>query len=324
MTSCFQVLQIIADGDTHSGQKLSGMLGVSRAAIWKHIQKLEAQGVDVHKEKGRGYRLAAPLELLDKAQIKALLTAQQQALLTNLYVESIVDSTNALAMRGIEQELSGSVWLAERQTAGRGRRGRGWISPFGANIYLSALWKVSGGAGQLGGLSLALGVALVEALAVLGVNGLTLKWPNDIVFERKKLGGILVEMQGDVSGDCHVVVGIGMNVNMPASAARQIDQVWTDINSICDVPPRRNELAAALTGAVLGLLTHYSVTGFGSFANRWNALDAFKDAAVSVQLGADTITGIAKGAAADGALRLETAAGLRVLHGGEVSLRAQA
>ncbi|HID72511.1 TPA: biotin--[acetyl-CoA-carboxylase] ligase, partial [Candidatus Micrarchaeota archaeon] len=255
---------------------------------------------------------------------KALLTAQQQALLTNLYVESVVDSTNALAMRGIEQELSGSVWLAERQTAGRGRRGRGWISPFGANIYLSALWKVSGGAGQLGGLSLALGVTLVEALAVLGVNGLTLKWPNDIVFERKKLGGILVEMQGDATGDCHVVVGVGMNVNMPASAARQIDQVWTDINSICDDPPRRNELAAALTGAALGLLAEYSTTGFAPFVARWNALDALDDAAVSVQLGADTIAGIAKGAAADGALRLETAAGLRVFHGGEVSLRAQA
>lgn len=323
MTSCFQVLQIIADGNTHSGQSLSTILGISRAAIWKHIQKLESQGIDIHKEKGRGYRLAAPLELLDKAQIIARLTAEQQALLTNLYLESVVDSTNALAMQGIEQEPSGSVWLAERQTAGRGRRGRGWVSPFGANIYLSALWKISGGAAQLGGLSLALGVALVDALTALGVTGLTLKWPNDIVFERKKLGGILIEMQGDAAGDCHVVVGIGINVNMPASAAPQIDQEWTDINSICHPVPGRNELAAVLTGAVLELLSHYSVTGFAPFASRWNALDALQDAAVSVQLGPDSIAGVAKGAAADGALQLETAAGLRVFHGGEVTLRAQ-
>ncbi|MGI9295576.1 MAG: bifunctional biotin--[acetyl-CoA-carboxylase] ligase/biotin operon repressor BirA [Pseudomonadales bacterium] len=323
MTSCFQVLQIIADGNTHSGQKLSGALGVSRAAIWKHIHKLESHGVDISKEKGRGYKLAAPLELLNQTQIMARLTAEQQALLTHLYVESVVDSTNALAMQDIEQELSGSVWLAEQQTAGRGRRGRGWVSPFGANIYLSALWKISGGAGQLGGLSLALGVALVEALAALGVIGLALKWPNDIVFERKKLGGILVEMQGDAAGDCHVVVGIGMNVKMPASAAQHIDQEWTDIKSICDVVPGRNELAATLTGAVLELLSRYTVTGFAPYASRWNALDALQDTAVSVQIGADVITGVAKGAAADGALRLETAKGMRVFHGGEVSLRAQ-
>lgn len=323
MTSCFQVLQIIADGGVHSGQKLSESLGVSRAAIWKHIQKLESHGVDISKEKGRGYKLASPLELLNKAQIMGRLTAEQQGLLTSLYVESVVDSTNALAMQGIEQELSGSVWLAEQQTAGRGRRGRGWVSPFGANIYLSALWKISGGAGQLGGLSLALGVALVEAMAALGVNGLTLKWPNDIAFERKKLGGILVEIHGDAAGDCHVVVGIGMNVTMPPRAAQNIDQEWTDLNSICDVVPGRNEVAAALTGAVLELLSRFTETGFAPYAGRWNALDALQDAKVSVQIGADSIAGVAKGAAEDGALRLATAEGMRVFHGGEVSLRAQ-
>lgn len=323
MTSRFQVLQILADGNTHSGQKISDILGVSRAAVWKHVRNLESQGIDIRKEKGRGYRLAATIELLKITSIVEQLTADQQTLLNQLFVESTVDSTNALAMQGVEQGLSGSVWLAEHQTSGRGRRGRDWVSPFGANIYLSALWKINGGAAQLGGLSLALGVVLVETLAELGVHGLALKWPNDIVFERKKLGGILIEMQGDATGDCHVVAGIGMNVNMPARAAQAIDQQWTDLHSICDCVPSRNELAAALTGAVLQLLSDYPATGFAPFANRWNALDALCGVAVSVQTGADAVYGIARGAAADGALQLETETGLRLFHGGEVSVRTQ-
>ncbi len=323
MTSRFQVLQILADGNTHSGQKLSNLLGVSRAAIWKHIQKLESQGVDICKEKGRGYRLRAPIELLNKVEIVNRLNAEQKTLLANLFVETVIDSTNAMAMRGIDHATSGSVWLAEQQTSGRGRRGRSWVSPFGSNIYLSALWKISGGAGQLGGLSLAVGVILVEALAALGVNGLTLKWPNDIMFERKKLGGILVEMQGDAAGDCHVVVGIGINVNMPPRAAKDIDQQWVDLKSTIDAVPGRNEIAAALTGAILQLLSDYPTTGFATYAKRWNALDALQDAAVSVQIGSDAVVGVARGAAADGALRLDTEAGLRLFHGGEVSLRAQ-
>ena len=323
MVSRFQVLQVLADGNTHSGQKLSSCLGVSRAAIWKHIQKLESQGVDIRKQKGRGYRLAAPIELLEKATIINQLTAAHQALLAELFVELVVDSTNALAIQGIEQGLCGSVWLAEQQTSGRGRRGRDWVSPFGTNIYMSALSKISGGAGQLGGLSLAVGVVLVEAMVGLGVHGVALKWPNDIVFEHKKLGGILIELQGDAAGDCHVVVGVGLNVNMPARAAQDINQEWTDLCSINASAPERNAVAAALIGALLQLLSDYTTTGFAPYADRWNALDSLQGAAVSVQIGADTVYGIAKGAASDGALQLETDAGLRLFHGGEVSLRAQ-
>ncbi len=323
MLSRFQVLQILADGNTHSGQKLSEFLGVSRAAIWKHIQKLESQGVDIRKEKGRGYRLAAPITLLNKSKIINGMTAGQQALLAELFVEPIVDSTNALAIHGIKRGLSGSVWLAEQQTSGRGRRGRNWISPFGSNIYMSALWRISGGAGQLGGLSLALGVALVEVLSELGAQGLALKWPNDIVFEQKKLGGILIEIQGDAAGDCHVVVGMGLNVDMPARAAQDIDQEWTDLCSISGSFADRNAIAAALTGALLQLLSDYTATGFAPYVSRWNALDALQGQAVSVKIGTDTVCGVARGAAADGALQLETDAGLRLFHGGEVSVRVQ-
>src|SRR5690606_303392 len=202
------ILNLLADGKYHSGQELACLLGRSRTAIWKHLQKLEDLGLHLSAVKGRGYRLEGGLELLDEGLIRSSLDSQAQALLSKLDIHYIIDSTNSHALRERFAESSGYICLSEQQTAGKGRRERPWVSPFGRNIYLSLLWSFDGGVVTLEGLSLAVGVAVEEALNSCGVEGVMLKWPNDVLWQQRKLAGILLEVVGDPAGSCQVVVGI--------------------------------------------------------------------------------------------------------------------
>src|SRR5690606_31411421 len=207
------------------------------------------------------------------------------------------------------------VCLAEFQTAGRGRRGRSWISPFGKNIYLSMVWAFDGGAAELEGLSLAIGVAIADGLKILGVEGLQLKWPNDVLWQGKKLAGILLEMTGDPTGVCQVVVGIGVNVAMPAEAASEIDQPWVDLSSISQFLnlPRgkieRNQLVAALLSQLLPLLENYKKDRFVAYHRRWEALNPYAGHKVQVHMANKTVDGEMLGVGETGALRLKTNVG---------------
>jgi len=319
-----QLLDILSDGRFHSGEVLAAQLGgVSRAAVWKGIRVLQTFGLEIHAVRGRGYRLAEPLELLVADRIQAALTAAVRPWVTGIEVHERLDSTNTHLLNRAKDELPGGwVCLAEYQSAGRGRRGRSWVSPFATNLYLSLLWRFTLEATLLSGLSLAVGVALLRALNEMGIPELGLKWPNDVLWRRRKLAGVLLEFGGESSGPCHIVAGIGLNVAMPRHAEPAIDQPWVDLRSI--VGPgqlSRNRLAARLISELVTAFVQFEQAGFAAFRQDWARYDLARNQPVTLQLPTTTINGIARGVDATGALLLETAAGIRPFLGGEVSLR---
>lgn len=318
-----RLLAVLADGEVHSGRELGELLGVSRAAVWKQLQKLETYGLALESVKGRGYRLPGGLELLEHNRVTAELTELSGELLGELALFAVTDSTNARTMARAAPGAGGYVCLAEQQTAGRGRRGRTWVSPFGRNLYLSVLWEFDTGAAALEGLSLATGVALVRALEACGVPDLQLKWPNDLLWQNRKLAGILLEMTGDPAGQCQVVIGIGVNGQMPGAAAAEIDQPWVDLSEITDGrPPSRNRLAAAILNELLPLLDEYQRSGFAPWRENWQALDALASREVVLSSASRQIHGRVLGVTDTGALRLECDGGEEIFYGGELSLRA--
>lgn len=236
------LLELLKDGRFHSGQALGIALGISRSAVWKQLQHLEAElGLSIHKVRGRGYQLAAPLTLLDPLAIRERAPACDWPVL----VLDSIDSTNAEALRAIERgQAAPFLVLAERQTAGRGRRGRKWASPFAENIYYSLVLRIEGGMRQLEGLSLVVGLAVMQALRELGIPAAGLKWPNDVLVGQKKIAGILLELVGDPADVCHVVLGVGINVNMQMTD--EVDQQWTSMRLESGKAFDRNHLVAVL------------------------------------------------------------------------------
>lgn len=318
------LLPLLADGEFCSGQALAEALGVSRTAVWKQINKLAADtGLQIESVKGRGYRVPGGVDLLDQERVREGLSKETASLMSGLTVLESVDSTNALAMRELEQGRGrGWAFTAEQQTAGRGRRGRTWVSPFARNLYLSLVWEFSQGAAALEGLSLAVGVAVARGLESCGIAGVQLKWPNDVLYSGEKLGGVLLEMVGDVAGPCQVVVGVGLNVAMPGSAAGDIDQVWTDLSRIVgENRPTRSALLAALLNQLFPLLAGFESSGFAPWKDSWSSLDAFADREVVLVAGSTRTAGVARGVDGHGALQLETASGVQAIYGGELSLR---
>ncbi len=315
------LLPVLADGCYHSGEELGEILGVSRTAIWKHLKKLESLGLPLTKVKGKGYCLEGGIELLNRSKIAASMSARAQGLLANLELCQVVDSTNDSLMRqSTIGPSAGYACLAEQQTAGKGRRGRSWVSPFGRNIYLSVCWGFESVA-ALEGLSLAVGVALARALSAVGVEGVALKWPNDILCGSQKLAGVLIEVSGDLAGSCQVVVGLGVNVSMPAAAAEAIEQPWIDVASLVE-GVSRNHLAGAILSELLLLLEGYGEHGFSAYRQEWQSLDAYYGQRVELHTATRSYSGIARGVDDSAALLLELESGLQAFVGGEVSLRA--
>jgi len=317
-----KLLTILADGEFHSGDALGMELGVTRAAIWKQLKKLDSLGLVLTSVKGRGYCIEGGLDLLSESVVRAHLSEQTRALLRSVELLGVVDSTNNVAMNRAVSGHSGYVCSAEQQTAGRGRRGRSWVSPFGCNIYLSVVWEFAAGATALEGLSLALGVAVIEALAEAGVEQLQLKWPNDILHQRQKLAGILVEVTGDAAGPCQAVVGIGLNVRMPDTASEPIGQPWTDVDSLLGRHVGRSQLLALLLNKVMPLLGSFEQQGFGAYRQRWQQLDSFSEQPVQLQLAEQQVIGIGQGVDGSGSYLLMTEQGQQRFSGGEISLRA--
>jgi len=311
------LLKLLKDGTFHSGQALGGALGVSRSAVWKQLQQLEAElGIEIHRVRGRGYRLANPLSLLGRDDIRRFAPSVEWP----TFIFDSVDSTNAEAMRLIErsQEMPALV-LAERQTAGRGRRGRKWVSPFAENIYYSLALRIDGGMRQLEGLSLVVGLAVLQALREAGVKGAGLKWPNDILVGSRKLAGVLLELVGDPADICHVVVGVGINVNM--QAAPEVDQPWTSVRLETGVLVDRNELVARLNCSLQYYFNIHMKNGFTALQAEWEQNHLWQRRQVTLLSTANTVDGIVLGVDARGALRLEVAGQEKVFSGGELSLR---
>ncbi len=317
------ILQQLSDGEFHSGEELAVKEGISRAAIWKIIQSLLEQGIEIHAVRGRGYRLAEPLEFLDQATIVASLDAGIDRPIASIEVHQHIDSTNTYLMSRAKCGLPGpAVCLAEGQSAGRGRQGRYWVSPYGANLYLSLLWRFSIEAEALSGLSLVTGVAVTRALQTLGVRGNGLKWPNDVLWRQRKLGGILLEFGGESSGPCYVVAGIGLNVAMPKTLDRAIDQPWVDMRTnLGRGPISRNRLAARLISEIVSAFGAFEKAGFGVFREEWNRLDLALGRRIELRLPNRSVSGVGRGVDDTGALLIETTAGIERYLGGEISLR---
>ncbi len=317
------VLKILADGEVHSGEALGAALGVSRAAVWKQLQKLEQYGLVLESIKGQGYRLPGGLDLLSAEKIYSALGEESGALLRKLILFDEVDSTNTRLLSLMEKGEGHAVaLLSERQSAGRGRRGRQWISPYGAGISLSIGWEFNGGVQCLEGLSLAVGVAIARALARFSVPDVRLKWPNDVWCHGRKLSGVLLELKGDLTDRCAVVIGIGLNSGLRSESAAAIDQPWADLQQ---VKPgiSRNQLVAAMLAELLPLLQNYTEQGFSAYREAWMQLDQFAGQKVTLQAGTQTWSGIAAGVSEKGALKLNIDGEEQHFHGGEISLRGQ-
>lgn len=308
-----------------SGDGLARAGGHTRAAAWKRIEALREAGIAIEAQAGRGYSLAQPVELLDAGAIRAQLAGQAVAGLhdpqpARIEVAWSLDSTNAELLRR-EPTAGVTVLLAERQTGGRGRRGRPWISPLAANLYLSVARRFSGGLARLGGLSLVSGVVAAEALHALGFHEVRLKWPNDLVVGPRKLGGLLVEGGGEHGGPVGAVIGLGLNVRMPPAFAARIGQPWIDLAAMSSRPPSRNTLAPTLLAHLLPALDTFDREGLAPFLARYAPLDALQGREIVVHAGNAEHAGVALGIAADGALRARMPEGERRFHAGDVSVR---
>ncbi|MDM3870581.1 bifunctional biotin--[acetyl-CoA-carboxylase] ligase/biotin operon repressor BirA [Porticoccus sp. W117] len=320
--SSVKLIDALADGQFHSGEELGALLGISRTAVWKQVQKLVELGLEVDKIKGRGYCVPGGIELFSGERIRSDLLPAAEPLLARLDILTTTDSTNSVVRQLAEEaDASGCVVLAEQQTAGRGRRGRQWVSPFARNLYLSVAWGFEGGAAALEGLSLAVGVAVKRAVASLGISGAQLKWPNDILFNGKKVAGILLEMIGDPAGFCQVVVGIGINIDMPESKGADIDQSWTDLRRVSGQSVSRNQVVVALLNELLPMLASYQKKGFCHYREEWQGSDAFRGQPVELVMAKNSISGIANGVSETGAIGLLVEGEQRYFNGGEISLR---
>ena len=316
-----RLVRLLADGRFHSGQELAGRLGISRAAVWKQLRSFPATlGIAVDSVRGRGYRLQQPVELLDAQWIHAALDPAARP--REIVIHDTVDSTNSWLMAQARTGMPGAtVCLAERQDAGRGRHGRRWVSPFGANIYLSILWRYPLAPVELSGLSLACGVAVARALERIGAPAPALKWPNDVLWQGRKLAGLLLEVGGEATGPSHVVAGVGVNTRLSPRDAVQIDQPWADLAAVPGVPSAsRNRLAALLIGELMDALEQYGARGLEPFVADWSAYDCFQGEEVTLDTGASQIRGDYRGITEQGAIRLQVDGEVRSYTMGEVSL----
>lgn len=317
------LLALLSDGAFHSGRELGEQLGISRSAVWKQIQRLETLGIEVYSVKGRGYRIPAGLDLLDQARVTEMLPPDLVARLDRLEFANEVESTNTLALSALRSGARNGLFAAEFQTRGRGRRGREWVSPYAANLCFSLAWRFSAGLAALEGLSLGVGLALREGLRRIGVEEVQLKWPNDLLSRGRKLGGILVEISGDAAGECEVVIGVGLNVAMPASQLERISQPCIDVSSLLSNRPGRNQLLATLVESLFETLDTFESQGFAVMREQWQQANAHRDAAVRLISGSNEVSGICRGVDERGALLLESEGQVQAYYGGEISVRAQ-
>ena len=323
-----QLLAMLAAGEPISGTSLADQAGVTRAAIWKQIEALRARGVPIEARAAAGYRLPWPLQMLDAKQIRTALPAVLLRRLGALEVHWELDSTSSeLQRRGaVAKDLS--ILLAETQTAGRGRRGRTWLSPPGLNLYMSCLKRFESGFAALSGLSLAIGVIVLRALESLGIAGAGLKWPNDLLAIEDgrpggKLGGILVELSGEYQGPCAAIIGIGLNLRLTPALQAQAGQPACDLATLAGgTPPDRNRVAAALIAGLIEGLNQFERDGFAGFVADYARHDLLRDQPLQLSGALGMFGGIGAGVDGRGALQVRLADGsLCPIDSGDVTVR---
>lgn len=308
------LISILADAEFHSGEQLGERLGMSRAAINKHIQTLRDWGVDVFTVPGKGYSLPEPIQLLDEEQIARQIEHGRVTVLP------VIDSTNQYLLDRLSELQSGDACVAEYQQAGRGRRGRKWFSPFGSNLYLSMYWRLEQGPAAAIGLSLVIGIVIAEVLQSLGADKVRVKWPNDLYLQDRKLSGILVELTGKTGDAAQIVSGAGINLMMRRVESDVVNQGWISLQE-AGISIDRNTLAACLIKELRAGFKLFENEGLAPYLTRWEKLDNFINRPVKLIIGDKEIFGISRGIDAQGALLLEQDGVVKPWIGGEISLR---
>jgi BirA family biotin operon repressor/biotin-[acetyl-CoA-carboxylase] ligase len=321
MIHVFDLVRLLADGRFHSGPSLATRFGVSRMTIGHAVKRLLKKGIEIEVRRGHGYRLKARSDLLNARNILEMLDPRTRSLISGVEVLLATGSTNAhLLEQGAAGRPAGQVCLAEMQTAGRGRRGKGWVSPFGANLYMSLLWRFEQHPINIGRLSLFTALAVVDALTALGAQGMALKWPNDVLWQHRKLGGILLETACGAGSRGYVVIGIGLNVRMPEPAGSEIDQPWTDLTTVLSGKvPARNVIAARLLDVLVPVVYSFERSG-RSLREAWRRYDSIDGQIVEVQTDSGRRRGKAMGVDGEGRLLLEIDGHQQAFTCGEVSL----
>ena len=321
------LLKILQDGNCHSGTVLGEKLQLTRSAIWKNIKQLKNYGINIEAKTNLGYWIPQGLELLDKKAIVKNLRNRHLIDPKKLYVFDELSSTNDYLSELIKtkkaEEHKECICFSEYQSKGKGRLGRKWVSPFAQNIYLSIFWQFSCKPHELSSLSLVIAIAVTEALKDYGIKkDLDLKWPNDILWQKRKLAGILIELSGEAHHAYNAIISIGLNVNMSQNAGKEIDQAWCDISQITNEIPKRNELAGLLLDHVFNAITTYQGQGLKPFMKKWLQLDVTYGKKVTLITPTEKITGTGAGIDKNGYFLLKDRQGkITSFASGEISLR---
>lgn len=318
----FQALRRLADGRFHSGEEIARSLNRSRATLSAALKCAPALGVELFSIPGKGYRLAEPIEFLDRDFIGERLRAVDARLRLEV-VDQIESTSSRLLQLAHEGAPSGTCLAAEWQSSGRGRRGRPWISSLGGSLTFSMLWRFERGAGHLGGLSLAIGEAVARSLRESGVARVQVKWPNDVVADFRKLAGILVETSGEMQGPSVAVVGVGVNYRLADRVLDRIDQPVADVAQCSVRLPSRSALLARLLGTLATALDAFDRSGFAASRDAWRAMHAYQGRRVRVMPGREpSFDAEVIDVALDGALVVSTSDGRTLdLSSAEISLR---
>lgn len=321
----FALLRLLGNGQFHSGEDIAKQIAVSRANVWHYINELDALGLfdtPILRVRGRGYQLPYPIDWLNTDNIQCLLAEKGVSVPFAIQVFNQLPSTNTYLMH-THQTRSGEVILTEWQTEGRGRRGKQWQAKIGGSLTFSLLWRFEQDAQRLAGLSLVIGIALVRALSYFSIP-VQLKWPNDLVVNYHKLGGILIELKGDLSGPCDAVIGIGLNIDLPRSLYETVDQPITDLKKLTETLPTRNQLVAEILSQLAMILPQFSQAGFTPFREEWLSYHAYTNCPVRlITTREEEKIVMIEGVSETGALmiRHHDTQQLETLFSGEVSLR---
>ncbi len=301
-----KILQILKDGKFHSGQDIGNKLNITRSAVWKGIQQLTQNGLDIQSIIGRGYRIEGGLSLLDEEHIRQHLPTVKQSKILLTLLDQTTSTNDFLLNNKQPYRQTFHFVLAEQQTQGRGRRGRHWVSPYGHNIYCSLRWQCHKDPLEIAGLSLAAAIAVIRSLKAYGVSdGLNVKWPNDILYHKQKLAGILVDLHAESHGTTTVIIGIGLNTTISATQAQTIEQPYTSLSAIQQPPIDRNRLAALIMSHLIDVVHLFDREGLTPFLPEWHQHDRFYGQPVVLQNETHVIEGIMQGISEQGELLLK-------------------
>ncbi len=316
-----EIIALLADGKSRSGQEIGDLLNITRSAVWKIMHKLAELGIPVERNQGKGYRFTRPVQLLNKKQIWQNLSPQTQQQIPHFELVDTLGSTNDTILRMIkDKKPSGTLLLTEHQTQGRARFGRQWHSPYAANIYLALYWRFIKDTSELSGLTQAVACAVINALSKYGISELALKWPNDLYHSNKKLCSVLVDLTGESHSCTDAVIGVGLNVSM-CSQYNTIDQPWTDLNTITGQFTDRNELSRSLITDLYATLAQFDKEGFAPFVDQWASNDYLLNKPLAAFNTQEKISGTGMGLGSRGELLIETASGIVPFSNGSVRLQ---